>query len=139
MVKVIKTYIHHTEKIVFKKNKTNLMKTITLKISAFACLALLFVFAVTSSSCNKDKTCHGTVKVVDSAGVGVANANVLLSAPSVGGQVTYKGVTDGSGNVNFEVKLPAIFDVTATKGSMSGTGVIRLDEPGKSAEVTVTI
>lgn len=119
------------------------MKTIITKISAFTCIMLLFVFAVTSSSCNKDKTCHGKVKAVDAAGVAVSNATVKLAAPSVGGDVVYNGTTDGSGVANFDVKLPAIFDVTVTKAGVgttgTGTGVLRLDEAGKSNDVTVTI
>ncbi|HEX8514979.1 MAG TPA: carboxypeptidase-like regulatory domain-containing protein [Bacteroidia bacterium] len=118
------------------------MKNFTFKFSAFACAFILLFTAFSSSSCKKDKTCHGTVHVVDTAGVPVANATVKLAAPSVNGDVTYSETTDGSGNAKFEVKLPAIFDVTATKTTyfgMVGTGVLRLDEPGKTNEVTVTI
>jgi hypothetical protein len=118
------------------------MKTATLKTSAILGIACLLFTAVTVTSCKKDKTCYGKVHVVDTAGAPVGAANVLLSAPSVDGDVTYEGVTDGSGNVTFEVTLPAIFDVTATKATypgMQGVGVIRLDEPGKEDDVTVTI
>jgi hypothetical protein len=118
------------------------MKTFILKISALAFVLMLFIVASTSSGCKKDKTCHGKVKVIDSAGTPVASANVKLSAPSVNGDVVYQDVTDGSGEVSFEVKLPAIFDVLATKpvyAPKQGVGVLRLDEPGKSNEVTVKI
>jgi hypothetical protein len=118
------------------------MRTFTVKFSAFVFASILLCAAFSSSSCKKDKTCHGKVKVIDTAGVPVGNAKVRLAAPSVGGEVTYEDLTDGSGNVNFEVQLPAIFDVTATKSTypgMVGTGILRLDEPGKTAEVTVTI
>lgn len=118
------------------------MKTSYLKFSVVAGVALMFFAVTATSSCKKDKTCHGTVHVVDTAGVAIYNATVKLAAPSVNGDVVYDGVTDGSGDISFEVKLPAIFDVVATKSTypgMAGTGVIRLDEPGKKAEVTVTI
>jgi hypothetical protein len=118
------------------------MKTLIIKLSALACIVVLISFVFTTSSCNKDKTCHGKVTVVDMAGTGMANAKVHLAAPSVGGQVVYDGVTDGSGDVSFEVKLPAIFDVTATTTTspvMSGTGVLRLDEAGKSNQITVKV
>jgi hypothetical protein len=117
------------------------MKTAIHKLSAIVCVVLLVVTATTTSSCKKDKTCHGKVHVIDTLGAPIASANVKLSAPSVGGQTEYNGVTDGSGDCTFEVTLPAIFDVTATKAGMSGTGtgVIRLDEPGKEDAVTVTI
>ena len=94
-----------------------------------------------STSCNKDKTCHGKVKVVDTNGAAISGAKVKLSAPSVSGDVVYEGSTDGSGEASFDVKLPAIFDVTATHIAYAGTGVgvIRLDEPGKDADVQVKI
>jgi hypothetical protein len=126
----------------FYNNKTILMKTFTLRFSAFVGAFILLFTAFSSSSCKKDKTCYGTVHVVDTAGNAVSNATVKLAAPSVNGDVTYDEVTDGSGNASFEVKLPAIFDVTATKATyfgMVGTGVLRLDEPGKKSDVTVTI
>lgn len=118
------------------------MKTFTLKFSAFVCSFILLFAAFSSSSCKKDKTCHGTVHVTDTTGKAVENAKVKLAAPSVNGDVTYENVTDAAGEVKFDVKLPAIFDVTATKATfpgMVGTGVLRLDEPGKSNEVTVKI
>ena len=122
--------------------KKHPMKSIILKSFVFGSVALLLGAAFTTSSCRKDKTCHGKVHVVDTLNRDVANALVKLSAPSVQGQVVYDGTTDNSGVVRFEVKLPAIFDVTATKATYPGqsaTGVLRLDEPGKDAEVTVTM
>lgn len=114
------------------------MKSIASLVSISA-LSFLLLTVVATPSCKKDQTCHGKVHCIDSTGVPVGAAQVILAAPSVNGDVTYKGSTDGSGDVNFEVTLPAIFDVTATKGSFSGTGVLRLDEAGKSNEVTVTM
>lgn len=118
------------------------MKTPILNIFSFACVILLFLAGVGVSSCKKDQICHGSVHVYDSAGVAVYNAKVLLAAPTVKGDVTYTGVTDGSGTVIFEVALPAIFDVTATKSTYpgkTGVGILRLDEAGKTGEVNVNI
>jgi len=117
------------------------MKAIISKISAITGVILLLSVIFISTSCNKDKTCHGKVKVVDTNGVALSGATVKLSAPSVSGDVVYTNVTDGSGMASFDVKLPAIFDVYATKPAYTGAGVgvIRLDEPGKDADVTVTI
>ena len=115
------------------------MKTFILKLSALTSMAVLLLLAVTSSSCNKDKTCHGKVTVTDTNGTVLPSVAVHLSANSVGGQVTYDGITDGSGVVSFDVKLPAIFDVKATKSGLTGTGILRLDEPGKTGEATVKI
>lgn len=118
------------------------MKSFILKSFVFGGVVLLLGAAFTTSSCRKDKTCHGKVHVIDTLNRDVANATVKLSAPSVQGQVVYDGVTDNSGLVRFDVKLPAIFDVTATKTSYPGkvgVGVLRLDEEGKSSEVEVII
>ena len=128
------------------------MKTFIVKISAFACVGLLLLTAICTTSCKKDKTCRGKVTVVDTAGAPVANAAVKLSSPpsvpanpahTTGGDLVINGVTDGSGVVNFEIKLPAILDIVATQTSafpgMTGKGILRLDEPGKAAEVTVKI
>jgi hypothetical protein len=118
------------------------MKTFTLKFSAFLCAFILLLTAFSSSSCKKDKTCHGSVHVIDTTGKAVSDAKVKLSANSVNGDVTYDEVTDGSGDATFEVRLPAIFDVTATKSTYPGKvgkGILRVDEPGKTGTVTVTI
>ena len=119
------------------------MKTFVLRFSSFAIVFLLLLTALSTPSCKKDKICHGKVTVVDSIGTPVAGATVVLAAPSVNGQVTYTGSTDGTGVVTFEVKLPAIFDVKATQifnyPGKTGLGVLRLDEPGKSTEITVTL
>ena len=115
------------------------MKTLTMKLSAFGFASLLILSAIGTSSCNKDKTCHGTVHVKDTNNVGVGTANVKFDAQSVNGDIIYNAVTDGSGDVTIDVKLPAIFDITVTKGTATATGVIRLDEPGKDAEATVRL
>jgi len=118
------------------------MKNFTVKFSVFIFAFTLVFAAFSTSACKKDKTCHGTVRVVDTAGDAVGEASVRLSAPSVNGDVIYESTTDGSGQASFEVKLPAIFDVTATKGTLpglEGVGVLRLDEPGKSNDITVTM
>lgn len=114
------------------------MKTFLLKSIVIAFVALIFI--PSASSCRKKETCEGKVKVVDTAGVPVGGATVKLYAPN--GQVTYEALTDGSGDVSFEIKLPAIFNILATKATypgMTGEGILRVDEPGKTDEVTVKI
>jgi hypothetical protein len=117
------------------------MKNFINRYLAITAVAALLSVVFVSTSCNKDKTCHGKVKVVDSNGAAIAGATVKLAAPSVNGDVVYENVTDGSGDASFDVKLPAIFDVTATHAgyASTGVGVLRLDEPGKDADVTVKI
>lgn len=114
------------------------MKSSILKLSAFLLVATLLI---TASACKKDEKCYGKVTVVDTTGSVVGDAVVLLDAPD--GQVTYTETTDGYGVAEFEIKLPAIFNITATQESiypgMKGRGTLRVDEPGKHAEVTVKI
>lgn len=117
------------------------MKNIV-KISALTCVTMLVLVALSTTSCKKDKTCHGKVTVIDTAGVPVAGATVKLDAANAT-KVFETATTDGSGVANFELKLPAILDIKAEKPSaypgMVGKGILRLDEPGKTAEVTVTL
>ncbi len=128
------------------------MRTFILKFSAFVCVGLFLVAALCTTSCKKDKTCRGKVTVVDTAGAPVVGAAVKLSSPPsvpanpahpAGGDLVINGVTDGSGVVNFEIQLPTILDIVATQTTafpgMTGKGILRLDEPGKTAEVTVKI
>jgi|ERR1019366_687914 hypothetical protein len=115
------------------------MKKFILKISAFACVMLLLLTVTFSTSCKKDKTTHGKVTVVDSANVPVSAAKVLLAAPSANGQKSYTGTTDGSGLASFDIPLPAIWDVTVTKGLLTGTGILRLDTDQLGKTVTTTI
>lgn len=117
-------------------NTKYIMKTFLQR--SFALIIIAFIVIPAASSCKKKETCDGRVKVVDkSTGIAVGAATVKLYAPN--GQVTYQGVTDGSGDVSFEIKLPAIFNVLATKGTMTGEGILRVDEPGKKDAITVGI
>ncbi|MCW3076721.1 MAG: hypothetical protein JWO32_1330 [Bacteroidetes bacterium] len=109
----------------------------------FACLLL------TGTSCQKNTDCKATVTCVDSTGVPVNNANVLLYATiktAQGGTVTAdlkaNGTTDAGGQVKFTFKLPAIYDIRATTviatRTLTGTGIIKLEE-GKGSDKTVTL
>lgn len=114
------------------------MKTSILKTSAYVCVTLLLLAAFSTTSCKKDKTCRGKVTVIDTAGNKVAGATVKASY----GQTEYSSTTDGSGVASIDLKLPAILNIEATSNSfpgMVGKGILRLDEPGKTADVTVTL
>ena len=124
------------------------MKQIALIFAGF----LIATFALTNTSCQKNTDCKASVKVVDSLGIPVGNAAVLLYATiktSSGGTVTAdvkaNAVTDGGGEVKFTFKLPAIYDIRATfitttvpTKTLVGTGIIKLEE-GKGADKTVTL
>jgi hypothetical protein len=121
------------------------MKPLVIIVAGF----LLSCFLLTGTSCQKNTDCKATVRVVDTSGVPVSNANVLLYATiktSNGGTVTAdlkaNGTTDTGGEVRFTFKLPAIYDIKATQvvgtKTLTGTGIIKLEE-GKGSDKTVTL
>jgi hypothetical protein len=111
---------------------------------------LLATSLATVISCRKDTDCKVVVRCLDTLSRPVANADVLLYAPvkSPDGKTTYTAdlkandVTDSDGEVRFTFKLPAIYDIKATKvvgtKTLTGQGVIKLEE-GKTVEKDVTI
>ncbi len=119
-------------------------KLITL--SFFLVAVILFsAVAVTQSSCQKNTTCDATILVVDTTGtsgvqVPVVGATVYLSASGYKGpgQVTGTATTDNNGHAYFSFKLPAIFDIAASKGAMTGKGLLQLNVGG-TATTTVII
>lgn len=119
-------------------------KLITL--SCFSGVALcLILIAGTSVSCNKPTDCKVIITVLDSNSVPVSGATVKLYSSNPPGQITGTATTDGSGNADFNFKLPAIFDIAASKTvtvpvtkTMTGTGIIQL-QIGETVNSTVTI
>jgi hypothetical protein len=104
----------------------------------------LLSLALSTSSCKKNESCHAKITVRDTNGLAVGGAAVRLDAYNANppGQVKYQGATDKYGRVEFDIKLPAIFDATATSSlfpNMTGKGVVNVDEPGKDAEITVIL
>lgn len=114
---------------------------------------LLIGLSLTGTSCQKETDCIASVKCVDSVGTAVSGASVILYAQvkdpndpkgttSYTADVKASGTTDGSGNVSFTFKLPAIFDVKASKvigtKTYSGNSIIKLEE-GATVEKTVTL
>ena len=118
------------------------MKTLLIKFIASASVVLFLLAAMSISSCKKDQTCHGIVYVNDSTNAKVANATVQLDAMVVGGQLILREKTDAHGEAHFDVKLPAIFNVTATHDSFPlkyGKGVLNLDQARMDNWVTVKL
>lgn len=113
----------------------------------FAVLGVLFLF---NTSCKKNTDCVASIQCLDSMGVGLADVNVLLYAnvkTTTGGTITAdlkaNGLTDASGRVKFTFKLPAIYDIKATKNasstnSVTGVSIIKLEE-GKTVDKTLTV
>ena len=125
------------------------MKQLAILLSGFVLSGFLF----TSLSCKKDTDCKARIRCVDSSGAAVVDATVLLYANvkdpndpkgvnSYTADVKGEGRTSGDGVVDFTFKLPAIFDVRATKAvgtkTMVGTSIIKLEE-GKTVEKVVTM
>ena len=111
------------------------MKAIILKFSVLLSIILLTIISTTVSSCKKDQTCHGYVYVHDTLGQEVPLATVRLDAYTINGDITYTAKTDGHGLATFDIALPAIFDIYASKDDMNpvryGKGSLNVDEPRK--------
>lgn len=107
---------------------------------------IVFVSTMMYLSCNKNTDCKVNVKCVDaSTGSAVSGADVKLfanvktaSGGTVQADVKAEGTTDSYGVVSFTFKLPAIFNISATKtsDSLAGTALVTLEE-GKTVESTV--
>lgn len=104
------------------------------------------VISVFYLSCKKDTTCKVNIKCVHySTGAAISDAAVKLYAPvktasggTVEADVTASGTTNSDGIVSFTFKLPAIYNITATRtgDSLIGTGIVTLEE-GKTVDATV--
>lgn len=122
------------------------MKPLALLVAGFFLSGFLF----TATSCVKETDCKATIQCVDSTGAPVNDAGVLLYATvkSPDGKTTYtadvmaNGNTDTDGQVYFTFKLPAIYDIKATKvvatKTLTGFGIIKLEE-GKTVDKVVTL
>lgn len=65
--------------------------------------------------------------MVDSFSTPVPGASVSLTAPVIKATVSRQGETDGQGQISFEFANEAVFEVTVTKGALSGDGFIKLE------------
>jgi hypothetical protein len=111
---------------------------------------LIFAGLATTWSCRKDTDCKVMVRCLDSLSRPVTGADVLLYAPvkSPDGKTTYTAdlkasdQTNGDGEVRFVFKLPAIYDIKATKvvgtKTITGAGIVKLEE-GQTVEKEVTL
>jgi hypothetical protein len=128
-------------------HRLKLLKSITMKrvIKSLAIVLTLTVFGLFNTGCNHDKTCTAVIKVVAADGTTpVAGADVQLYATisTQAGPVTAdlkaESTTDNSGQVTFKFQLPAILDIKATKGTLAGQGIIKLEEKA-TVNKTITI
>lgn len=126
------------------------MKSFLLLLSGLLISGLIFI----GTSCKKETDCKVVVKCVNEAtGAAMGNVKVELFAlvkdPSdpTGiktdtADVKANGISDGSGEVRFTFKLPALYDIRATtsisNGVMSGSSIIKL-EVGETVSKTVPL
>ena len=102
-------------------------------------------------ACNKEKPTKATITVLDTTGSVVAGAYVKLYANPVPplhpdfSRLTMEGTTDGGGTVTFDYSDFykrgqagfAVLDIMAKKDSMSGEGIIRIEEEQTNEETVV--
>ena len=122
------------------------MRVIALLIGSFLVSGLF----VGLNSCKKETACIASIKCIDSVGNGVSNAYVMLYAlvKSADGKrvdtadVRANGTSDADGMLKITFKLPATYDIYATKQlgakKLTGLSVIKLED-GQTIEKTVTL
>lgn len=111
-------------------------------------LALIFISGVTS--CDKKGDTIAQITVVDANNLPVGGALVNLigrgSDGSDGGRIDVEVTTDASGVATFNFNDLfkrgqagfAVLDIEVSKGSLSGTGIIKVEE-NVTNEATVTV
>ena len=120
-----------------------------MKLKLIALLFSLTLILLISPSCQKETDCLAVVKCLDASGNAVNAADVVLYAEvknSAGvtytADITATSPSDNAGEVRFTFKLPAIYDILATKTvgtkTITGIGIIKLEE-GQTVEKSVTL
>ena len=112
---------------------------------------LLFILGAGLGACNKEKDTKATITVLDSTGAVVAGAYVKLFANPVTplqadfSRLTKEGTTSSDGKVTFDYSEFykrgqagfAVLDILAQKDSLSGEGIIRIEEEQTNEETVV--
>lgn len=120
-------------------------------LKAIFTAALLFILGAGLGSCNKEKDTKAQITVLDSAGAVVAGAYVKLFAnPTTPLQadfsrLTKEGTTGSDGKVTFDYSEFykrgqagfAVLDIMASKDSLTGDGIIRIEEEQTNEETVV--
>ena len=114
-----------------------------LLITSFALALFTIAF---NSSCQKKTDCKLIITTKDSSGATViGGATIKLfadvktsSGSTVEADLKAEGVSDGGGQSSYTFKLPAILDIKAVSGSMTGVGIVKLEE-GKTVEKVINM
>lgn len=118
---------------------------------ALSAVALLFILGAGLSACKKEKATKAVITVLDTAGAVVPGAYVKLYANPVGPimpnftRLTKEGTTSSDGKVTFDYSEFykrgqagfAVLDIMAKKDSLSGAGIIRIEEEQTNEETVV--
>lgn len=88
-----------------------------------------------NSSCQKKTDCKLIITTHDVVGNAIGGATVKLyanvktaSGSTVEADLKAEGQSDGGGSSSYTFKLPAILDVKVVSGSLSGIGIVKLEE-----------
>lgn len=112
---------------------------------------LLTILGAGLGACNKEEDTKAIITVLDSAGAAVNGAYVKLYANPVDPEqadftrLTQEGTTGADGKVVFDYSEFykrgqagfAVLDIMATKDSLSGEGIIRIEEEQDNEETVV--
>lgn len=115
---------------------------------AILAAALLFILGSGLISCKKEKDTTAVITVLDTAGVVVPGAYVKLYANPMDplqadfSRLTKEGTTSSDGTVEFDYSEFykrgqagfAVLDILATKDSLVGEGIIRIEEEQTNVE-----
>ncbi len=118
---------------------------------ALSAAALLFILGAGLSACKKEKATKAVITVLDTAGAVVPGAYVKLYANPVDPimpnftRLTKEGTTSSDGKVTFDYSEFykrgqagfAVLDIMAKKDSLSGAGIIRIEEEQTNEETVV--
>lgn len=101
----------------------------------FATLAFGLITLGLNSSCQKNTDCKLIITTHDALGNAVGGSTVKLyanvktsSGATVEADLKAEGLSDGGGSSAYTFKLPAILDVKAVSASLSGVGIVKLEE-----------
>ncbi|MBZ0205657.1 MAG: hypothetical protein K8H89_04990 [Flavobacteriales bacterium] len=112
---------------------------------------LLLILGAGLGACNKEKDTKATITVLDTAGAPLAGAYVKLFAnPTTPLQadfsrLTKEGTTSSDGKITFDYSEFykrgqagfAVLDILARKDSLTGEGIIRIEEEQTNEETVV--
>lgn len=113
---------------------------------------LIFILGAGLSSCNKEKDTKAVILVQDTTGAPVAGAYVKLFANPMQplqadfSRLTKEGNTGSDGRITFDYTEFykrgqagfAVLDITASKDTLTGEGIIRIEEE-QTNEETITL